>query len=115
MSTQDQDIMKEQDIGQEQIQERMEPENKINIYKFYFKKCCKHGLRSNNCNYPHPAPCKKYIKNPDSRCGPESTNFHPDICKYSKKKCYCVKCYRIHPKDTVPEVIRYLYIFLNCV
>ena len=38
LSTQDQDIM------QEQIQERMEPENEINICKFYIKKCCKHGF-----------------------------------------------------------------------
>ena len=35
----------DQDIVQEQIQERMEPENEINICKFYIKKCCKHGLR----------------------------------------------------------------------
>ena len=62
-NTQDQDIVQDQDIGQEQIQQRIEPENEINISKFYIKKCCKHGLRGNNCNYPHPAPCKKYIKN----------------------------------------------------
>ena len=54
----------EQDIVQDQIQERMEPENEINICKFYIKKCCRHGLRGNNCNYPHPAPCKKYIESP---------------------------------------------------
>ena len=32
----------DQDIVQEQIQERMEPKNEINISKFYIKKCCKH-------------------------------------------------------------------------
>ena len=57
-STQEQD-MQDQDIVQEQIQERMKPENEINICKFNIKKCCRHGLRGNNCNYPHPAPCKK--------------------------------------------------------
>ena len=71
--------MQDQDIGQEQIQKRIEPENEINIGKFYIKKCCKHGLRGNNCNYAHPAPCKKYIENPECRCGPEWTNYHPDI------------------------------------
>ena len=35
-STQDQE-MQDQDIVQEQIQERMEPENEINICKFYIK------------------------------------------------------------------------------
>ena len=59
--------MQDQDIGQEQIQVRTEPENDINICKFYIKKCGKHGLRGNNCNYPHPAPCKKYIDNPECR------------------------------------------------
>ena len=95
-STQEQD-MQDQDIVQEQIQERMEPENEINICKFYIKKCCRHGLRSNNCYYPHPAPCKKYIENPENGCRPECTNFHPDICKYSRKlrKCYNANCYRI--------------------
>ena len=57
-TTQDQDNIQDQDIGQEQIQERMEMENEINIYKLYIKKSCKHGFRDNNCNYPHPAPCK---------------------------------------------------------
>ena len=56
---QDQDIVQDQDIMQEQIQERIQPENEINICKFYIKKCCKHGLICNNCNYPHRAPCKK--------------------------------------------------------
>ena len=51
----------DQDIVQEQSWERIQPENEINICKFYIKKCCKHGLRGNNCNYPHPAPFKKYI------------------------------------------------------
>ena len=72
----------DQDIMQKQIQERIQAENEINICKFYIKKCCKHGLRGHNCNYPHPAPCKKYIENPECRCGPECTNHHPDICKY---------------------------------
>ena len=67
-STQDQDIV------QEQIQERKEPENEINICKFYIKKCCKHGLRGNNCNYPHPAPCRKYIENTENGCRTECTN-----------------------------------------
>ena len=58
----------DQDIVQEQIQERMEPENEINICKFNIKKCCKHGLRGNNYNYPHPAPGKKYIENKVCRC-----------------------------------------------
>ena len=30
-STQDQEIMQDQDIGQEKIQKRMEPENEINV------------------------------------------------------------------------------------
>ena len=49
---------------QEQTQEWMEPENEINICKFYIKKCCKHELRGNNCNYPHPAICKKIYWKP---------------------------------------------------
>ena len=75
----------------------MEPENKIDICKFYIKKCCKHGLGCNNCNYKHPAPCKKYIKNPVCRCKPEYTNYHPDICNYFMqfRKCYNMRCYRI--------------------
>ena len=72
-STQYQD----QYIGQEQIQKRMEQENEIKICKFCIKKCCKHGLRGNNSNYPHLAPCKKYIENPECRCGPECTNYQP--------------------------------------
>ena len=58
LSTQDHD-MQDKDIVQEHIQERMKPETEVNICKFYIKKCCKHGLRGNNCNYPHPVPCKK--------------------------------------------------------
>ena len=83
----------------------MEVENEINICKFYIKKCCKHGLRGNNCNYPHPAPCPKYIEYPECRCGPECTNYHPDLCKYSMqfRKCYNVKCYRIHLKGTMSK------------
>ena len=81
--TQDQDIM------QEQIQERMEPENEINVCKFDIKKFCKHGLKGNNSNYPHPTPYKKYIENPENGCKPECTNYHPDICKYSKKLRNC--------------------------
>ena len=46
---QDQDMqeqdMQDQDIVQEQIQDRMEHENEINICKLYIKKCCRHGLR----------------------------------------------------------------------
>ena len=99
-NNQDQDIVQDQDGMQEQIQEQIQPENEINIFKFYIKKGCKHWLRGNNCNYPHPAPCKKYIENPECRCGPECTNYHRDICKYSMqfKKCYNVRCYRIHLK-----------------
>ena len=76
---------------------------KTSDFKFYIKKCCELGLRGNNCNYPHPAPCKKYIENPENGCRPECTNFHPDICKYSRKlrKCYNVNCYRIHLKGTI--------------
>ena len=72
-------------------------------YKFYIKKCCKHGLRGNNCNYPHLAPCKKYIENLENGRRPERTNYHSDICKYSMKlrKCYYVNCYRIHLKGTI--------------
>ena len=100
---QDQDILQDQVSMQEQMQEQIQPENEINICKFYIKKCCKHGLRCNNCNYPHPAPCKKYIENPECSCGPECTNYHPDICKYSMqfRKCYNVRCYRIHLKETM--------------
>ena len=60
-------------------------------------------IKGNNCNYPHPAPCKKYIDNPECRCGPECTNYHTDICKYSMqfRKCYNVRCYRIHLKGTM--------------
>ena len=61
-NTQEEDIMQDQDIVQEQIQERMEPENEINLCKLYFKNSCKHGLRGNNCNYPHSAPCKNILK-----------------------------------------------------
>ena len=64
-NNQDQDFVQDQDIMQEQTQERIQLENEINICKFYIKKCCKHGLRGNNYNYPHPAPCKKYIENPE--------------------------------------------------
>ena len=76
----------------------MEPGNEINICKFYIKKCCKHRLRGNNWNYPHHAPCKKYIENSENGCRLECTSYHPDICKYSMKlrKCYNVNCYRIH-------------------
>ena len=66
-NNQDQDIVQDQDIMQEQTRERIQPENETNICKFYIKKCCKYGLRVNNCNYPHPAPCKKYIENPECR------------------------------------------------
>ena len=52
----------DQDMVQEQIQDRMELENEINIYEFYIKKYCKHGLRGNNCNYPHPAHAKNILK-----------------------------------------------------
>ena len=74
----------------------------INIWKFYIKKWCKYGLRGNNCNYPHPAICKKYIENPEKGCR-ERTNYHLDICKYSRKlrKSYNVNWYRIHHKGTI--------------
>ena len=39
-STQDQEIMEDQEQRQEPIQKRMEPENEINICKFCIKKCC---------------------------------------------------------------------------
>ena len=50
---------KDEDSVQKQIQEWVEPENEINICKFYNKKFFKLGLRGNTCNYPHLAPCKK--------------------------------------------------------
>ena len=83
----------------------MEPENEISICKFYIKKCCKHGLRAKNCNYPHPAQCKKCIENSENGCRPECINYHLDICKYSMKlrKCYNVNCCRIHLKGTMRE------------
>ena len=57
-STQDQDFLQDQDIVHEQLQEQMKSQNEIYICKFYMKKCCKHGLRGNNCcNYR--ALCKK--------------------------------------------------------
>ena len=95
--------MHDQDIGQEQYQKRIEPENEINNCKFYITKSCKHGLRGNNYNYPHLAPCKKYIENPEYRCGAECTNYQPDICKYSMqfRKCYNVRCHRIYLKGTM--------------
>ena len=45
-STQEQD-MQDKDIVQEE-------------------KCCRHGLIGNKCNFPHPAPCKKYNENPEN-------------------------------------------------
>ena len=46
---------------------------------------------------------QKIYGNPENGCRPECTNFHPDICKYSRKlrKCYNVNCYRIHLKGTM--------------
>ena len=83
----------------------MEPENEIDLWKLYIKECYKRGLRGNNCNYPHPAPCKKYIKNPECRCTPECANYHPDTCKYSMqfRKCNNVKCYKIHLYRTMRQ------------
>ena len=51
-------------------------------------------------------PCsmqKNIFENPECRCGPECTNYRPDICKYSMqfRKCYNVRCYRIQLKGTM--------------
>ena len=50
----------------------------------------------------HPVRTKKHIENPESTCGQECSNYHSDTCKWSLKfrKCYNVKCIRIHLKGT---------------
>ena len=77
------------------------------IYKFYCQtlpgnplgECCL--LKFDRDIWTHT--CKKYIENLECRCRPECTNYHPDICKYSVqfRKCYNVRCYRIHRKGTM--------------
>ena len=62
-STEDQDNMQDQDIVQEHIQERMEPENKINSCKLYIKESGKYGSRRNNCNFRTLLHAKNYIEN----------------------------------------------------
>ena len=69
----------------------MEPENEINFCKFYIKKRCKHGLGGSNCNYPHPAPCKKIYFKPLNVDVEQNANIFYGIRKVIECEMHNVK------------------------
>ena len=73
---------------------------------FLQKKACQHGMIGEECKFLHPAPCRKYMKNPERSCraqckGPQGT-LHPELCKYSRttRKFNNDRCFRMHLKGT---------------
>ena len=41
------------------------------------------------CKFLHPAPCKKYMENPERSCRAQSRGYHPELCKYSRATMEC--------------------------
>ena len=54
------------------------------------------------CKFLHPAPCRKYMENPERRCRAQCKGYYPELCKYSKatRECYNDRCFRILLKGT---------------
>ena len=63
------------------------------VCKFFLKKCCKHGLKGEKCNFAHPAICKKLLKygHTEKGCnkGSKCADFHPKMCFQSLKNKTC--------------------------
>ena len=54
------------------------------------------------CKLLHPAPCRKYMENPERSCRAQCKGYHPKLNKYSRvtRECYNNRCFRIHLKGT---------------
>ena len=54
------------------------------------------------CKILHPAPCRKYMENPQISCRAPCRGYHPELGKYSRttRECYNDRCFRIHLKGT---------------
>ena len=57
---------------------------------------------SEECKFLHPAPCKKYMEDPERSCRAQCKGYHPKLYKYSRatRECYNDRCFRIHLKGT---------------
>ena len=55
------------------------------------------------CKFLHPAPCRKYMDNPERGCRAPCKGYHPELCKYFRatRECYNYRCFRIHLKGTI--------------
>ena len=69
---------------------------------FYKKNACRHGTIGEECKFLHPAPCRKYMENPEGCCRAQCKGYHPELCKYSRatRERYNDSCFRIHLKGT---------------
>ena len=86
-----------------QNEERRQWLRKINaVCNFYKKKACRHSMIGEECKFLHPAPCRKYMENPEISCRAPCRGYHPELCKYSRaiRECYNDRCFRIHFKRT---------------
>ena len=63
---------------------------------------CRHGMTGEECKFLHPAPCRKYMKNPERSCRAQCKGYYPELCKYSRatRECYNDRCFRTHLKGT---------------
>ena len=54
------------------------------------------------CKFLHPAPCRKYMENPEKSCRAPCKGYHPELCKHSRatRECYNDRCFRMHLKGT---------------
>ena len=50
------------------------------------------------CKFLHPAPCIKYMENPERNCRAQCKGYHPELCKYSRatRECYNDRCFIVH-------------------
>ena len=86
-----------------QNEQRRQLLRKINtVYNFYQKKSCRHGMTGEECKFLHPAPCIKYVENPESSCRAQCKGYQPELCKYSNatRECDNDRCFRTHLKGT---------------
>ena len=41
-------------------------------------------MTGEECKFLHPAPCRKYIENPERSCRAQCKGYHPELRKYSR-------------------------------
>ena len=59
-------------------------------------------MTGEECKFLHPAPRRKYMKNPEKSCRAQWKGYHPELCKCLKatRECCDDSCLRTHLKGT---------------